>query len=36
MEKDEILKAYSNFVLEKNRRPESVYSFTKSIEIEEN
>ena len=36
MEKDEILKAYSNFVLEKNRRPESVYSFTKSVEIEEN
>lgn len=36
MEKDEILKAYSNFVLGKNRRPESVYSFTKSVEIEEN
>lgn len=36
MEKDEILKAYSNFVLEKNRRPESVYSFTKYVEIEEN
>jgi len=36
MEKDEILKAYSNFVLEKNRRPESVYRFTKYVEIEEN
>ena len=36
MEKDEILTVYSNFVLEKNRRPESVYSFTKSVEIEEN
>lgn len=35
MEKDEILKAYSEYVLEKNRRPESVYLFAKDLEIDE-
>jgi succinate dehydrogenase flavin-adding protein (antitoxin of CptAB toxin-antitoxin module) len=36
MEKDHILKVYSEFVLDNNRRPESVYSFAKALEIEEN
>ena len=35
MEKDEILKAYSEYVLEKNRRPESVYLFAKELGIDE-
>ena len=35
MEKDEILKAYSEYVLEKNRRPESVYLFAKELGVDE-
>ena len=35
MEKQEIIKAYSNYVLDKNRRPESMYIFAKELNIEE-